>query len=108
MLDVLLKENIIELMNAWRDYIIVYIKFLFYSIRASAQTQPVIDINPTCDIGKISYMYSRKELQLSFWRDYPYQICLVELKRFEVLRANDNNNRQIERKFYTLENRYIC
>nr|XP_022288940.1 uncharacterized protein LOC111101022 [Crassostrea virginica] len=65
-------------------------------IRASAQTQPVIDINPTCDIGKISYMYSRKELQLSFWRDYPYQICLVELKRFEVLRANDNNNRQIE------------
>ena len=75
----------------------------FYSIRASAQTQPVIDINPTCDIGKISYMYSRKELQLSFWRDYPYQICLVELKRFEVLRANDNNNRQIERKFYTME-----
>ncbi|XP_061194369.1 uncharacterized protein LOC133202547 [Saccostrea echinata] len=55
-----------------------------------------VSVNPTCDLGKVSVMYSRSELQLSFWRDYPYQICLVELKRYEVLRAWDASRQQIQ------------
>lgn len=70
-------------------------------MKSNAQSQPVVDVNPTCDIGKVSYMYSRGQLQLSFWRDSPYQICLVELKRFEVLRSTDSNDRRLERKLQT-------
>lgn len=73
----------------------------FYRMKSNAQSQPVVDVNPTCDIGKVSYMYSRGQLQLSFWRDSPYQICLVELKRFEVLRSTDSNDRRLERKLQT-------
>ncbi|XP_062597922.1 uncharacterized protein LOC134259350 [Saccostrea cucullata] len=55
-----------------------------------------VNVNPTCDLGKVSVMYSRRDLQLSFWRDYPYQVCLVELKRYEVLRAWDVSSQQIQ------------
>nr|XP_019921760.2 uncharacterized protein LOC105325933 [Crassostrea gigas] len=65
-------------------------------MKSNAQSGPSIDVNPTCDIGKVSYMYSRGQLQLSFWRDSPFQICLVELKRFEIVRSTDNNNQQLE------------